>query len=270
MANQWFRMYAEFANDPKVQMLSETDQRRYIMLLCIRCNGDVTLHETEVAFQLRISNEEWLQTKAVLSSKNLITDDNQPTAWDKRQFASDSSAARVSKHREAKKQACNVTVTPQIQIQNRIDTEDKSTSLVAALPVSSPKKSKVSDYSDDFLRAWAEYPSRPGANKATAFKAWNARLAAGVDVETMISGVKRYSRYCETQVSSPEYIKHPATFFGPDRHYESDWQVIGGHNQPRMTQHQLQQAAVAKSLFGESPMPGGFVERLIEGEVIHD
>ena len=45
MANQWFRLYAEFAHDPKVQMLSEVDQRRYIMLLCMRCNGDVTLQK---------------------------------------------------------------------------------------------------------------------------------------------------------------------------------------------------------------------------------
>ena len=125
MANQWFRMYAEFANDPKVQMLSETEQRRYIMLLCVRCNGDVTLHDSEVAFQLRISNDEWCATKAVLVAKNLVTDDNQPTAWDKRQFSSDSSAARVSKHREAKKAACNVTVTAQIQNRTDTDTEQK-------------------------------------------------------------------------------------------------------------------------------------------------
>jgi len=125
VANQWFRMYAEFAHDPKVQMLSETDQRRYVMLLCIRCNGDVTLQDSEVAFQLRISNDQWVETKAVLVSKLLVTEDNKPTNWDKRQYASDSSAARVSKHREAKKRACNVTVTPQNrteQIQNRTET----------------------------------------------------------------------------------------------------------------------------------------------------
>lgn len=86
MANGWFRMYAEFCTDPKVQMLSEADQRRFVMLLCMRCsNGDVTLHDDEVAFQLRISNEDWARTKAVLQAKNLITDGNQPTAWEKRQ-----------------------------------------------------------------------------------------------------------------------------------------------------------------------------------------
>lgn len=125
MANQWFRMYAEFANDPKVQMLSETDQRRYVMLLCVRCNGDVTLQDEEVAFQLRISNEEWATTKALFVSKGLISDDNKPAAWDKRQFASDSSAARVSKHREKKKEQCNVTVTPQNRTEHNRTEENK-------------------------------------------------------------------------------------------------------------------------------------------------
>lgn len=117
MANQWFRLYGEFATDPKVQMLSEANQRRYIMLLCLRCsNGNVTLHDDEIAFQLRISNDEWAATKAVLLDKKLITEGGRPTAWDKRQYLSDSSTARVAAHRAKKKaekkRACNVTETP--------------------------------------------------------------------------------------------------------------------------------------------------------------
>lgn len=128
MSNQWFRMYHEFATDPKVQMLSEANQRRYIMLLCLKCcNGDVTLQDEEIAFQLRISNDEWLQTKAILQAKNLITENASPTAWDKRQFASDSSAARVAKHRERKKQKCNVTVTPpESESDSELKEKDKS------------------------------------------------------------------------------------------------------------------------------------------------
>lgn len=106
-------MYAEFAVDPKVQMLSEANQRRFLMLLCLRCsNDDVTLHDEEIAFQLRISNDEWADTKAVFIAKKLIDENNAPSAWDKRQFVSDSSAERVSRHRAKKKQPCNVTVTP--------------------------------------------------------------------------------------------------------------------------------------------------------------
>lgn len=115
--NQWFRFYWEFINDPKVQMMSEAYQRRLVCLLCIRCsnvtgNGDVTLHDENVAFQLRISNEEWMETKACFIAKHFIDEANNIINWDKRQYASDSSRERVAKHRNKVKQECNVTVTP--------------------------------------------------------------------------------------------------------------------------------------------------------------
>lgn len=113
MPNPWFRMYAEFATDAKVQMLNEVDQRRFVMLLCIRCgNDDETFQDDEVAFQLRISNDEWQRTKAILMERNLITEGNNPVKWEKRQYLSDSSTERVRKHREQKKRKRNVSVTP--------------------------------------------------------------------------------------------------------------------------------------------------------------
>lgn len=127
--NQWFRLYAEFATDPKVQMMSEAYQRRFIMLLCMRCgNDDVTLHDDEVAFQLRISTDEWVATKAAFIAKDLIGEDNSPLAWDRRQFRSDSSAERVRKHREGKKKAGvtrNVTETPP-EADTEADTDNPS------------------------------------------------------------------------------------------------------------------------------------------------
>lgn len=121
MANPWFRMYSEFAHDPKVQRLSESDQRRYIMLLCIKCNGDVTVTDSDVAFQLRISDAEWDATKDILIERGLITKDNQPSAWDKRQKPSDSSSERVARHRAIQKQQSNGVVTLQKQESNALD-----------------------------------------------------------------------------------------------------------------------------------------------------
>lgn len=114
MANMWFRFYAEFINDPKVQMLSHADQRHYIMLLCIRCsNGDVTFHETALAFQLRVSVEEWREIRNTLIASRLIDNDAQPLGWDSRQYISDSSTSRVKKFREKNvKRPRNVSVTP--------------------------------------------------------------------------------------------------------------------------------------------------------------
>lgn len=152
MANQWFRMYAEFANDPKVQMLSEVDQRRYIMLLCMRCgNGDVTFHDDEVAFQLRISSEDWASSKGRLLSKGLITESNVPANWEKRQFSSDSSTARVAAHRERKKRACNVSGnsigTKANGLDTDTDTERASTTDVVLVDASpQPVKSNDQDF----------------------------------------------------------------------------------------------------------------------------
>ena len=127
MANQWFRLYSEFATDPKVQMLSEADQRRFIMLLCFRCSNEhVTLQDEEVTFLLRVTSEEWARTKAVFLAKNLINEDNTPTAWEKRQFASDSSAARVAKHRAKKKDRQNADVTLQETKSNAVDTDTEA------------------------------------------------------------------------------------------------------------------------------------------------
>ena len=128
MANQWFRMYSEFATDARVQMLSEAMQRRYLMLMCLRCsNALVTLHDEEIAFQLRISDEELAETKALFIKKGFIDSAWNLLNWEKRQFASDSSAARVAKHRalqkEKQEQASNGDVTLHETKANGLDTD---------------------------------------------------------------------------------------------------------------------------------------------------
>lgn len=137
----WFRMYHEFATDPKVQMLSESDQRRFVMLLCLRCcNGHVTLQDADVAFQLRVSEPDWLETKGRLIARNLIDGSNKPTAWEVRQKVSDSSKSRVYKHRAKavtrQKRICNVTETVQSKIERESKTENKKESPRPPLGVS--------------------------------------------------------------------------------------------------------------------------------------
>ena len=168
MANAWFRMYAEFATDPKVQMLSESMQRRFMMLLCLRCsNGDVTLQDDEVAFQLRISNEEWADTKALLIAKGLIDLSAKPCAWAKRQYASDSSAARVSAHREKKKQACNVTVTPP---DTDTDTDTDKNTAPAKPSRKSPKTTLPEGFAlSDRVKTWAAGEGYSGNRVAENF-----------------------------------------------------------------------------------------------------
>lgn len=136
---EWFRMYSEFASDPKVQSMSEAMQRRLMMLFCLRCSNTlVTLQDDEIAFALRISNEELAETKVLFIRKGFINEAWEIGNWDKRQFVSDSSATRVARHRSRRKeeeiQECNVTVTPQ----NRTDTEQIQNRTEKKKPVATP------------------------------------------------------------------------------------------------------------------------------------
>ena len=134
---QWFRMYAEFMDDPKVQTLSESMQRRYIMLMCIQSKGDLQkLSEDEIAFALNLTKLKFSQTKLELIQKNLIQVENGKifiTNWDKRQYVSDNSTLRVKKHREKlsdetfQKRDETVTVTPP-DTDTDTDTEKKDLS----------------------------------------------------------------------------------------------------------------------------------------------
>lgn len=195
---RWFRMYAEFASDPKVQMLSECYQRRYMMILCLRCsNGDVTLQDTEVAFQLRIDVTEWVETKGVLVEKNLINKHNQPTAWDKRQFASDTSAERVAAHRERKKQQCNVTVTaPEKEKEKESEKKREVKAMRTSAPSCPPdvdvgvwddwkqlRKSKRATVSETVVNEARKEATKAGMSLTQFLKEWCLRGSQGLKAE---------------------------------------------------------------------------------------
>ena len=195
---RWFRMYAEFATDPKVQMMPEVMQRRFVMLLCLRCgNGNVTLQDEEVAFQLRISNDEWLQTKAYLIDKGLIDDVGLPTNWDKRQYASDSSAERVARHREKKKQACNVTVTPPEK------EKEKET------------KSKPKGDSLLFEAFWQAYPNKKA--RAAAQKAFDKLKVDQQLIDTILSAIQSQTQSEDWTKDNGRFIPYPATWLNQTR-----------------------------------------------------
>jgi hypothetical protein len=80
-------------------------------------------------------------------------------------------------------------------------------------------------YPPEFEQAWDAYPSRPGASKKESQKAWAARLKTGVKPEVILAGVERYAKFVLLSRTEPQFIKQPATFFGPGEHYTSDWTV---------------------------------------------
>lgn len=75
-----------------------------------------------------------------------------------------------------------------------------------------------------FHLAWTAYPKRPNNSKADARKAFLARLKEGVDGGAVVDGVVRYADYVRAAGVEPKYVKMAATFFGPGRHWESDYE----------------------------------------------
>ena len=194
----WFRFYHEFSTDPKVQMLPEHYQRRYVMLLCLKCcNGDVTLQDEEVAFQLRISMQEWQETKHVLIEKKMLQKDNSPTNWKKRQQPSDSSTERVRRFRENKKklqkQDCNVSVT----VQKKKEIKNKNNNICLF---------------DEF---YSLYPRKEAKGKAEP--AYKKAIKEGIAHEEIIRGLKAFNERIRKEGTEKRYIPLPASWLNAER-----------------------------------------------------
>ena len=81
------------------------------------------------------------------------------------------------------------------------------------------------ELSSAFEEVWKEYPRRAGGNsKVSARKAWDARVKSVVDPQAMVEGVRGYAAFIKADgKEGTVYVKHAATFFGPDEHWEDDY-----------------------------------------------
>ena len=118
MAKPWFRLYAEFSGDPKIQMLAFEDQRHFVVLLCLKCCGALDTKTPSEEFRERMVSKALgldaltaSEVKRRLLEVGIIRKDWQPTHWDARQYDSDSSTERTRKWRA--KRHGDVTVTDQ-------------------------------------------------------------------------------------------------------------------------------------------------------------
>lgn len=128
MKMPWFKMWAEFAFDPKIQSMDETLQRRYVMLLCLQCNDDLQKStDDEIACALRLPLDETTRTREVLTRKGLLEEGWTIHGWEKRQSQTDKSAERVRKFRERQKAEnvteCNALRNVSVTACNGIDIE---------------------------------------------------------------------------------------------------------------------------------------------------
>jgi len=93
---------------------------------------------------------------------------------------------------------------------------ERETDKKAQPSASLPEKCKkvANEYSADFEVFWASYPRK--VEKRKAFKTWNSTLKKGAGPADLIVAAKAYAAEGERKGRAVEYIKHPATFLGPN------------------------------------------------------
>jgi hypothetical protein len=114
---QWFRLYNDILEDPKVQKLSPELFKFWINILCVASKNEGKLPPIkDIAFALRMSESETEAAFHSIKKAHLIDEkSNQygitlaPHNWNKRQYKSDTSTERVKRFRNGKR---NSRVTP--------------------------------------------------------------------------------------------------------------------------------------------------------------
>ena len=210
MANIWFRMYAEFATDPKVQVLTEALQRRYVMLLCMQCNNNYANRpDDEIALALRITLDELIETKETLKNRGLLFPDGSINGWEKRQYISDlkdpTAANRQKRYRENKKQHRNATVTSRLP-ESDTDTETDNKNPIAHPSDDATLAQKI--YSKQFMAFWDLYPRKK--SKGDAAKAF--KKVHPSDYHMVRAGLEAAIKSADWLKDGGQYIPYPATW----------------------------------------------------------
>jgi hypothetical protein len=136
------------------------------------------------------------------------------------------------------------------------------------LMLAAPKRTgRRYDYSEEFDKAWDIYPRKTDVNKLKAFKAWGARLKAGISPNEMIAGTERYAQHHKLKGTEQKFILLPATFYGPDEHFKTAWSVPDKNERIRqiMTDgwHRTPSGIEEKAKeLGISPRPGEYHDDL--------
>jgi hypothetical protein len=106
MTLPWFRLYHEFSGDPVVQGLDFGDQRHYVMILCLKASGFLDrsfpspeFRNRSICKALGLDPITGAEARRRLTEVGLVDDDWHPPSWERRQFKSDCSSARVAKFR---------------------------------------------------------------------------------------------------------------------------------------------------------------------------
>lgn len=190
---QWFRVYTEIIDDPKVAKMDAETFKFFIFLMALACEqekeGYIEMTLDEISWRLRCNVSETLQNVSLLVSCNILTkiSDNKYMFlnWEKRQYKSDNSSERVRKHRTVMKRFCNGLE------QNRTE------------------QNRAMERFNQFYTA---YPNKKA--KSEALKAWNKLNGTLPDIEVLLSAIEKQKAWRASAKAGefrPEW-KHPSTW----------------------------------------------------------
>lgn len=82
-------------------------------------------------------------------------------------------------------------------------------------------------YTQEFEQLWMNYPKRAGGNpKIKAYKQYLARLRDKYEYKSMLNGLIRYKRFCEsTGKVKTEFVMQASKFFGADEWFLELWEI---------------------------------------------
>lgn len=246
---QWFRMYAEFATDPEVQLLAFEDQRHFVMALCMKALGvldkahpNPEKRERILAAYLGLDPVAAGEAKRRLLEAGLIDADWQPVNWEKRQFRSDHNAADRKRLQRARGGHSDVTTTRR-DGHNDVTTTGRDSHGLEQSRVEQSRAEHTDARARDPDSVAPSEPGSgaPGASPPAAEAAWTAiratypagtyrgnewaraehhflqLLEAGVPRETFLQAVRDYRAQQDAKGSTgTQYVLSPARFFTAD------------------------------------------------------
>lgn len=296
----WFRWWHGTVTDAKFGLISEKAGCQLCEVIAVwvillehasQCHirgdvsrfvtQDVTRHETvtpvtlrhdgvtEIAWSSRMRHETVTAIVTAMCDAGLIVE-GRIEAWERRQpvredavtTGAKTAAQRAKEYRERKKlvtekRHAHVTQrhadeTPQSRAeQNRTDIQH---STAREQPVASTRKGEVCG----LLRKAGMADAAP---HYLPDEVWALILSKRTDEEIVELAKAKMAAKPNQRIGlkyiAPALLEDPAPM------------PINGNSQPRMTQHQLNQQAIAASIFGPQSGPVVPSEKIIEGEVIH-
>lgn len=206
--SRWFRFYDTALDDPKVQRLPAALFKTWVNLLCVASRNDGRLPVADLAFSLRLDDDTCAEHVARLKDAGLIDEADgelSPHNWNGRQFTSDSSAERVKKHRDKKRNADSnvtpaVTATPP-ETETETETERELVSTNSPRAPRAPIAEAVELWNETADRAGFPRAQTVNDRRRTAIK---ARLAecGGLDGWKFALAKAEASSFCRGAGSS--------------------------------------------------------------------